>query len=150
MSTLNFQALSLDSPLAQPGVSDGSNASAGNVGEYESATASSVALTTNTFTNLTSLTLSAGDWDVSGGFYINNSGGSLNNVAAGISTTSATLTQPGTYAQLSMNGIGGFGGAVPTVRVSVSSTMTVYLVGFAGIVSGSAYANGLLQARRVR
>lgn len=66
------------------GVSNGSNAIAGAVGEYLSASASSVSLTTNTFTNLASLTLSAGDWNVSGGFYISDSGGTLNNIAAGI------------------------------------------------------------------
>lgn len=48
------------------GVTNGSNAAAGSVGEYVTASPTGISLTTGTTINLTSISLTAGDWDVSG------------------------------------------------------------------------------------
>ena len=54
-----------------PGVVNASNASAGTVGEFVTATQSTnVAMTTAVAINVTSISLTAGDWDVDGNAFI--------------------------------------------------------------------------------
>ena len=48
------------------GVTDGNDAAAGQVGEYVTASGSGVGLANGTPANVATLTLAAGDWDVSG------------------------------------------------------------------------------------
>ena len=65
-------------PLPLAGVTNGSNAAAGNVGEYLAATVASgaaVALTSGGNRDIASLALTAGDWDVDGMIAVTNSGG---------------------------------------------------------------------------
>jgi hypothetical protein len=139
-------------------VSDGSDASAGQLGEYLTATASSVAATSGVVLNITSLALTAGDWDVwgSGMASLSAAGATLTQimaggsaVAVGLGTTSATLTQP--YAQI--NQVGGaltVGLAAGVRRVSSSSAVTAYLVGQATFPSGTCSFGGWIYARRRR
>jgi hypothetical protein len=68
-------------PLAQPGVTDGSDAAAGDVGEFlvaQQLSSSPVSLPANADTVITTLALSPGDWDVwgSAGFALSLTGGS--------------------------------------------------------------------------
>jgi hypothetical protein len=131
------------------GVTTNSNAAAGNVGEAIAAVASSsVTLPASTQTNVTSVSLTPGDWDVAGEMWTTVAGAV--DIEVGISTVSATL--PGAVAvgssrikitATSTNPILGIG---PT-RVSLASTTTVFLVGFSN-VAGS--ATGKLEARRMR
>ena len=134
------------------GVTNASNAGAGNVGEYVSATASSVALTTATAVNATSISLTAGDWDVSGGFSITDTSSNMNNGVCGWSTTSATFGPNGTYAQVggSSLAINSYSNSVPMGRLNLTSTTTVYMVCEALFSSGIVSAGGIIQARRVR
>jgi len=135
------------------GTTTNNSVTAGSIGEYVTATGSSVALTTATNANVTSISLTAGDWDVSGGGSLQSaSSGTLTNSILGISTTSATFGGTGTLWNLAF-GIGANGGvaqALPTVRVSVAATTTVYCVAQGTFSSGSASASCLLRARRVR
>lgn len=136
------------SPL--PGVTDASDAAAGKVGQLLSATASNVALTNATAINVVSLTLTPGDWDVTGAVNLRPSGGTVTQFIAGMVTTSASspvfpnrIVDSGSF-----TGVEEY--ALPTVRYSVSANTTIYLVVSAGFTSGTATSDGLLRARRVR
>lgn len=135
------------------------NATAGNVGEFIQSTiavGSAVALTTNTAANVTSITLTAGDWDLWGTVLFSAAGTTtLTIVAAGLNTTSATLSvTPESYSATTYFGnvITGF---TPTqnvgpTRITTSGSTTVFLIGFStfGVSTCSAY--GSIQARRAR
>ena len=134
------------------GVTNNSSAASGNVGEFISATGSSVSLTAFTVANVASISLTAGDWDISGGFVTNGSTANQPNSSCGYSTTSATFGTAGTYAQQS-SGTGSpmlnWAGAIPTGRVSINSTTTVYLVCQSNFTTGTVTASGIIQARRM-
>ena len=137
------------------GITDGSLATAGQVGEFVTATQSTnVAMTTAVAINVTSISLTAGDWDVDGTAFILSSAAVGSNFNAGISTTSATLPTPGAPArfQWSSTTLTGSSLCMPTgrLRVNVSTTTTVYLVAMAAFASGTCAAQGTIQARRMR
>lgn len=142
------------------GVIDGSNAAAGDVGEYISSSipsGSAVSLTTVTPANVTSVTLSAGDWDVRGSinFYANTTT-TANNFIAWISTTSATVpTPPNGGAITSFGGVNIAAGAdnfmsIAPIRINVTTSTTVYLGGYASFAISTMTAGGFIGARRVR
>lgn len=143
------------------------NAIAGDVGEYVSATVASgsaVALTTATPANITSISLTPGDWDIDGQVdFAPAASTSVTQYNASCSGTSATLaTQPGggnfasdstfTINQAAMVPAATFAGATMTVRVTVpvGTTQTVYLVAQATFTVSTLSAYGTLRARRVR
>lgn len=131
------------------------NAQAGSVGEYVSSTVLSgaaVSLTSTNAANITSIALTAGDWDIWGSAVYNFSVGA-SQIQAWISTTSATPpTSPNNGAYVTE--IGGTYNTGSTLvagrmRLNISSTTTVYLSAFSGFAgTGSAY--GFIGARRVR
>lgn len=136
------------------------NASAGSVGEYVSsviASGSAVALTTNVGANMTSISLTAGDWDV---WYIPNFiPGATTNITqllASISTTSATSNTAGDSVSFTSYGSGGVvpgvnsGAPMLQKRINVSTTTTVFAVAQATFTVSTLGAWGSLQARRVR
>lgn len=139
------------------GTTTNDNAATGKVGEYLSSSigsGSAVSLTNNVAANVTSLSLSAGDWEVRGNVgYV--AGGSTNVVyaAAGVHTTSATLPGPhqGGVTQWFGN-INGVGPTLPTGtrRISLASSATLYLVTVSAFTVSTNAAYGLLEARRIR
>lgn len=144
------------------GTAAGGNATAGSVGEYVSSviqSGSAVSLTTGVATNLTSISLTAGDWDVWGTFmYTPAATTNITQLVGGISTTSATLTVSSSADRIGITSYGS-GGVVPTVfvgspstqtRINVSSTTTVYAVVNCTFTVSTLTAFGSLQARRVR
>lgn len=147
------------------GTTTNDSAAAGFIGQIITATvaaASEVALTTATAADVTSISLTAGDWDVNG--QVNHNAAATTNVTLlqiGISATSATLpTQPGG------SGIGTDplaierraasvpGGVLTTavgpVRVSLATTTTIYLVVQDTFTISTMGAYGTIRARRVR
>lgn len=135
------------------GTTTNDNVNAGSVGEYVSATNSGgTSLTSNTGTNITSISLTAGDWDVSGIVFFNTSANNLNNMLVNVGSVSAALGGLGTQNQSTSAGaaIGTGYLGTPLVRFSLSTTTTVYLVGYAGFASGTVTATGIIRARRVR
>lgn len=140
------------------GTNTNDSASAGSIGEYKSSTVlagSAVSLTTNTQANITSLSLTAGDWDVWGNVIFSAGGSTVTTQAiCGINTTSATLpTAPagGAYGFW----VGTVTGQAPGVvagqtRISIASTTTVYLIGYAVFTTSTLAGYGFLGARRVR
>lgn len=137
------------------GTTAGDNVNAGSVGEYVSATNSSgTSLTSGTAATVTSILLTAGDWNVGGTVLLTAGGGaSMTNSVGGISSTAATLGGIGTYSQLQTGGLGSGGGwayPTPIIRYDVTTNTTVYLIGYASFSSGTVSATGVIWARRIR
>lgn len=137
------------------GVTDASNATAGNIGEAVRAAVaagSNLPLTTATAANVTSISLTAGDWDVSGMIcFTGTPTGTVYNM--GLSTTSATLSTFGDNAYqtpTSPNAVADNCMTIPAWRLNVNTTTTVYLVARATFSVGSVGAYGRISARRVR
>jgi len=135
------------------GTTTNNNANAGSIGEYSTANASGVSLTTGTPSNLTSISLTAGDWDVTGIAQVLASGSTvLSAWNCGVSTTSATFGGFGTLTAI--QGTLGTGSQqllqCPVVRLSLSSTTTVYLLGQATFTTSTASGSGFIRARRIR
>lgn len=137
------------------GTGTNDSASAGYVGEYvtsQIAYASRTSISNSTSTSLTSISLTAGDWDVWGNVYYTPTIGLLN-AASGISTTNNTLPDNSLTTGISAATaifLNGTALIAPTVRVSISSTTTVYVVGFAAFSAGTCTQSGYISARRVR
>ena len=132
------------------GTTAADSASAGRVGEVLTSTVTAQAITSNTFTNVTSISLTAGDWDVYGNVFTNPAGTTTQaQVACGLNTTSATL--PAQYSTVSAYAAGISGGInAPFARINVSSTTTVYLVGIVVYAVSTLTISGTITARRVR
>jgi hypothetical protein len=125
------------------GVTDGSDAQPGTVGEFMSATAGPVSLSNAAVANVVSLSLTAGDWDVSGDVQFVTSGGTVNAVGVGIGTIGVIINAtfpPGATTQHL---------ATATRRYNVTTTTTVWLVAVA-YFSGAVTATGAIRARRMR
>lgn len=146
--------------IISKGTTTNDNAAAGNLGEIiesEILVGSAVALTTNTSANVTSISLTAGDWDVWGNVWYTPAATTSITIHQGaINTVSATLpTAPGAgafykvvEAALVPNAI--FGESVGQRRLSLSATTTVYLVAQATFTISTLSAYGYIGARRVR
>jgi hypothetical protein len=147
-------------PGQLPGTATNDNANAGNVGEYISSSVASgaaVALTSVTTANVTSISLPAGDWDVSAmGYFTGGASTTFNRGEISISTTSATEnTTPGQVGSFPAGGATVFNNDpvyinVGPARLSLSATTTVYMVAQASFGTSTCSAYGLLRARRVR
>ena len=143
------------------GTTTNDNAAALSVGELVSSVVgvgSPVALTTNTDANVTSISLTAGDWDVWGnvGFFGNSS--TLVTILTGwISSTSATRPDGSLYANmlfastgLLISSLSPCGFCVPSQRFSLSGTTTIYLSARATFTVSTMGAYGGIYARRRR
>jgi hypothetical protein len=142
-----------------PGTATNDNSSAGNVGEFISSTVlvgSAVAAPVTAAFNVTSISLTAGDWDVWGSIATNPAASTLQiSITGWISTASATIpTIPngGAYAQLTTNFAVGDGQVLPVgkIRISLASTTTVFLSAFLNFNTSTNAAYGFIGARRVR
>jgi hypothetical protein len=136
------------------GTTTNDSASAGRVGEFVSSTVANttVSLTSGTPANVTSISLTAGDWDVSGMVIFNTAGTTVMSAqVAGVSSTSATLVTY-QFANIAGTQSAGAGGNVvtPVVRISLSATTTVYLVAQGNFTTSTCQAGGVIRARRAR
>ena len=133
---------------------DGSSPSAGQVGEYLSASlaqGSAVALTTGVAANVVSLSLTPGLWEVSGLVaYHNNATTVMSDAEQGTSVTSATLGPLGsyTYDLVGLASAEDLFYVTPTQKINVSVTTTVYLVSKVDFTVSTAAAYGFIQAWR--
>jgi hypothetical protein len=139
------------------GVTDGSNAAPGMVGEYLSVDVQTgLALTSTVIRDIATLGLTAGDWDVWADFSILPTGGTVTALRGWLSTISAT------YPVLSnQNGAQLWWQVVPAstinfilpglrMRVSLSAPGTVYLSVVSTFTGGPAQSYGFIGARRMR
>jgi hypothetical protein len=147
------------------GTATNNNAAAGQVGEFVTATVaagSAVALTTATGANVTSISLTAGDWEVDGQVDFSPAATtSVTQYNASCSLTSATLAPQaggsglGTDATFTINQaaqvpVSTFMAPTITVRLSIAATTTVFLVAQAVFTVSTLSAYGTIRARRAR
>jgi hypothetical protein len=143
-----------------PGTTTNDNASAGNVGEVIEASAafSATSLTTGTQTNLTSVSLTAGDWEVSGVCgYEPGATTTITALQCSVSTTSGTLdTTVGNTAVFAATSfvvapsVGLFAQTIGPKRISLAAITTVFLVGDAIFGTSTMTGGGKIHARRAR
>lgn len=144
-----------------PGETTTGSATAGNVGEVISssvASGSAIGITSGAPINITSISLTAGDWDVSAN--ISFGPAATTNVTlllASISQTTGTsdLTTLGASNQQRSAGfVPGAGGTmnclVGPMRISLSGTTTIFLVTQANFTVATLSGYGILRARRAR
>lgn len=139
------------------GTTTNDSTSAGNVGEFVTSqivSGSAVSLTSTTPSNITSISLTAGDWDVwiSPAFTGSATSGSFR---ASISTTTATEnTVAGNFVSFgpisSPFSVFNVGMGSLTVRFSLASTTTVFFVARSDFSGGTCSGFGQISARRVR
>ena len=140
------------------GVTNASAAAAGTVGEVISATlasGSAVSLGNSSATNVTFISLTAGDWDVYGqvAFTINSTTLAL---VAAINTTGGTLPNAASinscFHGMQLTFASGSQQTFPTgsCQINVSSTTSVYLIAFASFSGTAPTAYGAIWARRRR
>lgn len=149
-------------PAAQlPGSATNDTANAGNLGEYISSTlasGSALPISSGVPLNITSISLTAGDWDVSGSVAsIPSPSASIALQTAAISQVSATLpTLPNAGGSTLLQIASGFGAQAGQIiccgpmRISLATTTTVYLVAQINILSSTCTAYGFIGARRAR
>lgn len=138
------------------GTTTNDSAATGQIGEYIEGIANDSTITgwvNNTFKNIISISLTAGDWDVTG--VANWFGGPITgtNIFCEISLVSGsnesnvfaineTNTMPGSGSNIRLN--------IPTRRISIATTTTVFLVGRIIFTGGTPTAGGIIRARRIR
>jgi hypothetical protein len=106
---------------------------------------------------ITSISLTAGDWDIFGSVGINMAATTnFTASAGGINTVTDTLNSA--YEEETRFSYGATGlvpnnvisFTFPTTRVSIASTTTYYLIGYASFTVSTATAFGRITARRMR
>jgi hypothetical protein len=140
------------------GTTTNDSASTGFLGEYVESVVSAVSFpATTAWGDATSISLTAGDWDVSFNNYYNDNGATITGWRAGISTTSGNSTtgmtlgsnhiirSPANTTDSDSDTI-----AIVNYRISLSSTTTVYAKFRADYTIATPVAYGRLSARRVR
>lgn len=154
--------------LNQPnivGVTNGSSAPAGSVGEVISSTialGSAVSATSNVVLNITTISLTAGQWEVCGSAAVTGTGGAVVTIIRGaVSLTSATAvlgnmaidhaaasvgSQPTKTQGSDSMPVVSFGDAI----INVSATTTVYLCGLVAFTTQPMSMYGKIVATRIR
>lgn len=142
------------------GTATNDSAAAGKIGEYVSSSVTSgsaVAQTSNTARDLTSISLTAGDWDVSvEAYFVPANTTSITVCQASASQTSKTTNStPGAwdikmFAAHVSAGVTTIGVGVSQCRVSLPSTTTIYAVTNATFTVSTCTVYGIISARRVR
>jgi len=143
-----------------PGEPTTGNATAGNKGEYiESviASGSAISVLSNTAKDLTTISLTAGDWDVDAVLqYLFPASTSVTAMGASLSTTLNTLdATAGRFVNLiSAANVPGNGATssvvIPSLRFSLSSTTTIHLVALTTFTVSTLSMYGIIRARRAR
>jgi hypothetical protein len=154
-----YSGVTVSNP-GNPGTTTNDNAAAGQIGEYVSSNVlvgAAVALTNGTGVTVTSISLTAGDWNVNGTVdFAMNAATVTVWVTGGISLTPAVLPAPpdgGGIARMFTPQAAGVVFAdlsVGTIRLSLAATTTVYLVAISSFGTNTSSAYGYIGARRAR
>lgn len=141
------------------GTTTNNNAAAGAIGEYIQSQVTSgalVNLATGSATTITSITLTAGDWDVSGvvdyrlnaatSLTVLKQGSALATGVFGAQDSSSAFEQVAAVPLATVD----MGWVIPTFRYSLSATTVIYLTSQANFTLNTAQAYGTIRARRVR
>ena len=132
------------------GVVDGSDAAAGQIGEYLTASGS-ISLPSATYADAAVLTLTAGDWDVWGvASFVADAGAVIYNITASISGVSASPS--GVITFLPYTAPAGSVAQIPTGmgRFNAAAAASVYLVVVSTFTGSGMTVNGTISARRAR
>jgi hypothetical protein len=146
----------LTGPLVAPGVIDGSNAAAGQVGEYLSYVSPAMNAGFGGWYGLGSLTLTPGDWDVWGLIDGSAAGSGVALTAAfgGLSTVNSVSPNLNFIQLHAVSSLVGWGMsfAIPAIRQNVTASSAIYLIVNWNGSSSSGTTNtiGHLYARRRR
>jgi hypothetical protein len=141
------------------GVTDGTSAASGFVGQSISSTVavgSAVALTTGVAANVTSISLPAGEWYVNGQVdYRAGATTSITTLTQGISQTSATVGGQDTFSRSVMAAVVptaafDFGIPVRGQRIVLTATTTIFLIAGGIFTVSTLSAYGTIEARRIR
>lgn len=141
------------------GTTTNDNATAGVVGEYIESilvSGSATSITTATDKTVTSISLTAGDWDVDCVLvYIPNAATSISRYSASLSLTTNTFdSTAGRFMQtvIPATVLGAFNLSVPipNYRFSLSGTTSIFMVANAAFTVNTLAAWGIIRARRVR
>ena len=139
-----------------PGQSTNVAVSSGNVGEVLIAQvlySSAITITSNIVADITSLSITAGDWDIFGNFTVENTGGSYLSTCLGwLSSTSATQPDNSVCsgAIYTINVCPKQSCGVMPIMVSLSTTTIYYLSTLSIQVAGALAAAGTIYAIRRR
>lgn len=160
LSTLTVNGLITPNSVAGiKGTSTNDSAQAGSIGEFvSSAVGSLVAMSSGTAKDVTSISLTAGDWDITANIgFLPASTTSITALAGSINTTSATFNDNAQfsfqdyYSAVVPGSSTTFYKPLPTLRLSLSATTTVFLVARASFAAGSFFhGSSFIRARRVR
>jgi hypothetical protein len=142
------------------GTTTNNNATAGNIGEEISSTVSTYTnyTTTATYQNITSITLTPGDWDISIPVFTcsTNSATITGDAIFVVSTTTASASGAvegvniSYISQSTLLGSSKQSGIIAPFRVSLASTTTYYLNTQASFSAGNPQFVGTIRARRMR
>jgi hypothetical protein len=148
-------AKTFDTQLIGKGTATNDNAAAGYIGEYTESVVASGAAVSSTgngqYFDVTSISLTAGDWDVSGIVNLTPNGATVTQYVMGISiTTGNSATGIEVFNSFPPTAAYDASGAIPSKRYSFSGTTTVYLKAFAAYSVATPKGYGRISARRVR
>ena len=133
------------------GLTTGTAAGAGVVGQILETTGGGTVLTTATDANIATLALTAGEWDVMAVVqYVST--GNMNGYQGGLTTSASAYGafQTQTRSAVSFNASATIIREVPVQRLRLSASGTVYLRAQATFSSGGVTATGYIRAERVR
>ncbi len=155
-STVTTPSITFSTTSGVIGTTTNNDAAAGSVGQFISSiitSGSPVSCANATTQNLTTISLTAGDWDVWGNINFACSGVTTS-LIGWLSSTSATFPASETVSQVASNtdlGSGlNWGFAVPQLRYSLNGTTTIYITSFTSFSTGAVTMSGGIYARRVR
>lgn len=147
-------------PTAIKGTTTNDSASAGQVGEYVSSSVNDVNITTtDTGQDITTISLTAGDWDVTGMIFFAQNGATWTEQLLYVATGEPgnSLTNSNNFNRMVMTNASSSTTpvritlTVASVRVSIASTTTIQLKAKVKFSVGTPSANGAsITARRVR
>ena len=157
-STYGIKVKKTSQSVSLKGTTTNDSASTGDIGEAVESTVSAFTNvgTTNQFADITSISLTAGDWDVAGQVeFAVNTGVSMGEVAIAISTFSANTTTDHVAGKNVLKQRPAVTGAnsgvsIGRYRIPLTATTTVYLKGLTTYSSGNPQYIGTITARRER
>jgi hypothetical protein len=150
IDTTNFSVLSTG--LQLKGNNTNTAPPAGFIGEQIKSAVTGVSFSNGTVANITSISLTAGIWDISG-LAVGIFTGAANAMQLGIGPNTGTFTgttMGDTQVQVNVTVTAGdIALSIPTTRVLLSSTLTYYLIGANFFTTGTSTTNGRISATRV-
>jgi hypothetical protein len=132
------------------GLTQGTAPSIGKIGEQIRAFASAVSMSNVTPITITSISLTAGVWDVSANLEIVPSVAATTGfIGISANNNSFTGTVQGDSQLVNVNASTGYGLSISSFRITLASTTTYYLVGEVNFTSGTCAGAGRISGTRV-